>query len=99
VARGSLLNRFGKDLQSILVPVFIYVSDELSVIDGFIADDFGRALKLGLSAVITFITITFVGGLPFLCAASVLGLVYYLRKAVEISFFAHATHLQFYGSF
>ncbi|KAJ7843082.1 putative ATP-binding cassette transporter [Mycena olivaceomarginata] len=60
---AALLNRFGKDLQ---------------IIDGFIADDFGRALKLGLSAVITFITITFVGGLPFLCAASVLGLVYYL---------------------
>ncbi|KAF7377450.1 Multidrug resistance-associated ABC transporter [Mycena sanguinolenta] len=62
VARGSLLNRFGKDLQ---------------VIDGFIADDFGRALKLGLSVVIVFVTITVVGGLPFLCAASVLGFVYY----------------------
>ncbi|KAF7369227.1 Multidrug resistance-associated ABC transporter [Mycena venus] len=62
VARGNLLNRFGKDLQ---------------IIDVYIADDFGRTLKLGLSAFTTFATITVVGGLPFLGAASVLGLVYY----------------------
>ncbi|KAJ7489160.1 multidrug resistance-associated ABC transporter [Mycena latifolia] len=62
IARGSLLNRFGKDFQ---------------IIDGFIADDFGRALKLGVSVVITFSTITVVGGLPFLYAASALGLAYY----------------------
>ncbi|KAJ6482536.1 multidrug resistance-associated ABC transporter [Mycena sanguinolenta] len=62
VARGNLLNRFGKDFQ---------------IVDGFIADDFGRTLKLGLSVVIVFTTITVVGGLPFLCAASILGFVYY----------------------
>lgn len=82
VARGSLLNRFGKDFQS----SFAFSSsifnefDWLTVIDGFIADDFGRTLKLGVSVVITFATITVVGGLPFVCAASVLGLIYYLRK-------------------
>ncbi|KAJ6551152.1 hypothetical protein B0H19DRAFT_1156687 [Mycena capillaripes] len=63
VARGSLLNRFGKDFQ---------------IIDGSIADDFGRTLKLGLSVIIIFSTITVVGGLPFLAAASVLGLGYYI---------------------
>ncbi|KAJ7220715.1 multidrug resistance-associated ABC transporter, partial [Mycena pura] len=63
VARGSLLNRFGKDTQ---------------IIDGSIADDFGRALKLGISVVIAFITITLVGGFPFFCVALALGLAYYL---------------------
>ncbi|KAJ7779182.1 multidrug resistance-associated ABC transporter [Mycena metata] len=62
-ARGILLNRFGKDFQ---------------IIDGFIADDFARAAELGLSVGIIFVTITFVGGVPFLCAAVVLGLAYYL---------------------
>ncbi|KAJ7040968.1 multidrug resistance-associated ABC transporter [Mycena alexandri] len=62
-ARGILLNRFGRDFQ---------------IIDGFIADDFARAAKLGLSVIIIFVTITFVGGLPFLCAAAILGLAYYL---------------------
>ncbi|KAJ7677816.1 hypothetical protein DFH06DRAFT_1422016 [Mycena polygramma] len=62
VARGSLLNRFGKDMQ---------------IIDGYISDDFGRTLKLGLSVAITFATITVVGGLPFLFPASVLGIFYY----------------------
>ncbi|KAJ7312954.1 P-loop containing nucleoside triphosphate hydrolase protein [Mycena albidolilacea] len=60
------------------ISVLLVIGATGSVIDGFIADDFGCTLKLGLSAVITFITITFVGGLPFLCATSVLGLVYYL---------------------
>ncbi|KAJ7176830.1 P-loop containing nucleoside triphosphate hydrolase protein [Mycena filopes] len=61
-ARGNLLNRFGKDFQ---------------IIDGFIADDFARAAKLGLSVAIIFVTMIFVGGLPFLCAAVTLGLLYY----------------------
>ncbi|KAJ7097582.1 hypothetical protein C8R44DRAFT_889121 [Mycena epipterygia] len=62
IARGNLLNRFGKDFQ---------------IIDGFIADDLGRALKLGVAVVITLFMITLVGGLPFLCVAFALGLVYY----------------------
>ncbi|KAJ6598201.1 multidrug resistance-associated ABC transporter [Mycena vulgaris] len=46
------------------------------IIDGFIADDFGRALKLGVSVAITFSMITAVGGLPFLTVGSALGLDY-----------------------
>ncbi|KAJ6618213.1 hypothetical protein B0H10DRAFT_1269249 [Mycena sp. CBHHK59/15] len=66
IARGRLHNKFGKDFQ---------------IIDGYIADDLGRTLKLGVSATITFTTITVVGGLPFLAAASALGAIYcYLAK-------------------
>ncbi|KAF7324689.1 Multidrug resistance-associated ABC transporter [Mycena kentingensis (nom. inval.)] len=61
VARGNLLNRFGKDLQ---------------IIDESIADDFSRTLKLGLSSLITFVTITLVGGLRFSTVTLVLVLAF-----------------------
>jgi hypothetical protein len=51
-----------------------------AVIDSFIADDFGRTLKLGLSVVIIFSTITVVGGIPFLLAASLLAVIYSFRE-------------------
>ncbi|KAJ7054182.1 multidrug resistance-associated ABC transporter [Mycena amicta] len=60
-ARGGLLNRFGKDIQ---------------IIDGSIADDFGRTLKLGLSTAVTLITITVVGGLTFALAVFALGIAF-----------------------
>ncbi|KAF7303886.1 ATP-dependent bile acid permease [Mycena indigotica] len=61
VARGSLLNRFAKDMQ---------------IIDGFIADDFGRAMKLGLSTLITFITLAVVGGVLFAVSALILAVIF-----------------------
>ncbi|KAH9947499.1 multidrug resistance-associated ABC transporter [Amylocystis lapponica] len=62
VSRGRLLNRFGKDFEGI---------------DSSLPDHFGRSVAYALSAGTTFVTITAVGGVPFLVAAVVLGLLYY----------------------
>ncbi|EMD35635.1 hypothetical protein CERSUDRAFT_85574 [Gelatoporia subvermispora B] len=62
VSRGRLLNRFGKDIEGV---------------DSNLPDNFGRGLMHALAALITFITITIVGGLPLLLAAIILGTLYY----------------------
>ncbi|KAG5641131.1 hypothetical protein DXG03_005945 [Asterophora parasitica] len=62
VSRGRLLNRFGKDFEGI---------------DSSLSDNFGRSLMLGLSAGTTIITVSFVGGLPFVLAMIVFGIIYY----------------------
>ncbi|EMD35632.1 hypothetical protein CERSUDRAFT_85569 [Gelatoporia subvermispora B] len=62
VSRGRLLNRFGKDFEGI---------------DSSLPDNFGRSVMYALSAFTTFLTITIVGGLPFLLAAIILGTLYY----------------------
>ncbi|KAG8904640.1 hypothetical protein FRB99_001405, partial [Tulasnella sp. 403] len=60
--RGRLLNRFGKDFETI---------------DSNLADNFVRTIKYGLSAITTFITITYVGGWRFLLVAVFLGAMYF----------------------
>lgn len=62
VSRGRLLNRFGKDFEGI---------------DSSLADHFGRSVIHGISAVITFITISVVGGWPFLVVTLVVGALYF----------------------
>ncbi|KAH7925973.1 P-loop containing nucleoside triphosphate hydrolase protein [Leucogyrophana mollusca] len=62
VSRGRLLNRFGKDFEGI---------------DSRLADHFGRSLMYALSFFTIVISITFAGGIPFFCAALVLGYIYF----------------------
>ncbi|RDB27902.1 ATP-dependent bile acid permease [Hypsizygus marmoreus] len=62
VSRGRLLNRFGKDFEGI---------------DSSLSDNFGRSIIYGLSALTTIITVSVVGGLPFVFAICVLGIIYY----------------------
>jgi len=61
-SRGALLNRFGKDMEGI---------------DSSLADNYGRSVVNGLSAATTLITISVVGGFPFLLAAIIIGSLYY----------------------
>ncbi|KII87771.1 hypothetical protein PLICRDRAFT_92667 [Plicaturopsis crispa FD-325 SS-3] len=72
VSRGRLLNRFGKDFEGI---------------DSSLSDNFGRSVMYGLSAATTFVTISVVGGLPFVFAAIVLGILYYsdLRRLDSVT--------------
>ena len=46
-------------------------------IDSSLSDSLGRSFMYGLSAVTTLITISAVGGLPFIIAAVLLGTLYY----------------------
>ncbi|EDR07940.1 multidrug resistance-associated ABC transporter [Laccaria bicolor S238N-H82] len=62
VSRGRLLNRFGKDFEGI---------------DSNLSDNFGRTGMYGLSAITTLITVSVVGGLPFVAATLCFGLLYY----------------------
>jgi ABC-type multidrug transport system fused ATPase/permease subunit len=62
VSRGRLLNRFGKDFEGI---------------DSSLSDNFGRSIMYGLSAATTIITVSVVGGLPFICAVIILGIIYW----------------------
>jgi len=62
VSRGRLLNRFGKDFEGI---------------DSSLSDHFGRSIINGMSALATFITISIVGGWPFLVVTLLVGVLYY----------------------
>lgn len=62
VSRGRLLNRFGKDFEGL---------------DSSIADNLGRTIIYALSVVVTFATVTYVGGLRFFALASVMAVLYY----------------------
>jgi ABC-type multidrug transport system fused ATPase/permease subunit len=62
VSRGRLLNRFGKDLETI---------------DSNHADNFGRTVIYCLNVFVTVITIIVVGGVYFLLAVIVLGVLYW----------------------
>ncbi|EPQ52410.1 hypothetical protein GLOTRDRAFT_26339, partial [Gloeophyllum trabeum ATCC 11539] len=63
VSRGRLLNRFGKDFEG-------------TVTYG-LSDNFGRSIMYGLNVLTTLITISVVGGLPFLISAIILGFIYF----------------------
>lgn len=52
-------------------------STQIVGIDSSLSDNFGRSVMYGLSAATTLITISAVGGLPFILAALVLGSFYY----------------------
>ncbi|KAJ7589555.1 multidrug resistance-associated ABC transporter [Mycena floridula] len=62
VSRGRLLNRFGKDFEGI---------------DSSLAENVGRSVTHGLSALTTLITVSIVGGWRFLIAALFLAMLYY----------------------
>lgn len=62
VSRGRLLNRFGKDFEGI---------------DSSLSDNFGRSIIYGLSATTTLVTVSVIGGPPFVVAAVILGLIYW----------------------
>ena len=62
VSRGRLLNRFGKDFEGI---------------DSSLSDNFGRSIMYGMSALATFITISIVGGWPFVIVTLLVGVSYY----------------------
>ena len=49
-------------------------------IDSNLSDDFGRSVMYWLSGITTVLTISFVGGLPFIFATIVLGIVYWNGK-------------------
>lgn len=62
VSRGRLLNRFGKDFETI---------------DSNQADHFGRTVMYALNVIVTVVTVTAVGGPYFLVAIIALGFLYY----------------------
>ncbi|KAE8542519.1 hypothetical protein D1P53_001298 [Cryptococcus gattii VGV] len=66
-SRGRLLNRFGKDIEGL---------------DSSTADNFVRSVAYGLNVVVTFISITYVGGLPFVIAGCVILVVYYQAGSI-----------------
>jgi hypothetical protein len=83
VSRGRLLNRFGKDFEgwfrfkSILKLILLLL---IIGIDSNLSDDFGRSIMYMLSGLTTIITVSFVGGFPFIFATFVLGIVYWNGK-------------------
>ena len=46
-------------------------------IDSNLSDDFGRSIMYGLSGLTTIITVSYVGGLPFIFATFILGILYW----------------------
>lgn len=88
VLRGWLLNRFGKDFEggfiSSLFQLFLVYS--LVGIDSRLSDNFGRTIMYGLSVLTTLVMLSVVGGLPFILALSVLGVLYYNGKSIPTTF-------------
>nr|GAT52587.1 multidrug resistance-associated ABC transporter protein [Mycena chlorophos] len=62
VSRGRVLNRFGKDFEGI---------------DSSLSDHFGRSTMYLVSSVTTIVTISLVGGVPFIIASLLTGILYY----------------------
>ncbi|KAI0760574.1 multidrug resistance-associated ABC transporter [Fomes fomentarius] len=62
ISRGRLLNRFGKDFEGI---------------DSSLPDNFGRSVFNAFAVATTFITVSVVGGPPFIIAALIFGSLYY----------------------
>ena len=52
-------------------------------IDSNLSDDFGRSIMYGLSGLTTIITVSYVGGLPFVFATFVLGILYWNGTDLE----------------
>ncbi|CEL57922.1 ATP-dependent bile acid permease OS=Saccharomyces cerevisiae (strain ATCC 204508 / S288c) GN=YBT1 PE=1 SV=2 [Rhizoctonia solani AG-1 IB] len=62
ISKGRLLNRFGKDFEGV---------------DSSVADNLGRTIMYALSVLVTFATVTYVGGIRFFVLACVTGALYY----------------------
>ncbi|KAK7044499.1 multidrug resistance-associated ABC transporter protein [Favolaschia claudopus] len=67
VSRGRVLNRFGKDFEGI---------------DSSLSDNFGRSTMYFISSITTILTLSFVGGMPFIVATIVTFLFYYSAAKV-----------------
>lgn len=48
------------------------------------ADNFGRSIFYGLAAVTTIVTVSVIGGIPFVCAGVCLGYVYYNGEVMSV---------------
>ncbi|WVQ79183.1 hypothetical protein IAT38_001279 [Cryptococcus sp. DSM 104549] len=66
-SRGRLLNRFGKDVEGL---------------DSSTADNFVRSTSYALNVFITFVSIAYVGGLPFVIAGCAVFVVYYQAGSI-----------------
>ena len=53
-------------------------------IDSTMPNNFGKSIAFGLSAITSLVTVSVVGGLPFILAMAVLGVVYYNGASVEL---------------
>ncbi|KAJ7512873.1 multidrug resistance-associated ABC transporter [Mycena galericulata] len=62
VSRGRVLNRFGKDFEGI---------------DSSLSEDFGQTMEYLISSITTIISISLVGGIPFIITAVIAGILYY----------------------
>lgn len=87
VSRGRLLNRFGKDFEGMTVDhaLNVYLIRLSPGIDSSMSDNFGRSIVYGLAALTIIITISVVGGPPFVIAALVLSFLYYNGKDCRCS--------------
>ncbi|WWC65828.1 uncharacterized protein I303_108450 [Kwoniella dejecticola CBS 10117] len=66
-SRGRLLNRFGKDIEGL---------------DSSTADNFVRSVAYALNVIVTLVSITYVGGVPFIIAGSVILVIYYQAGSI-----------------
>jgi len=83
VSRGRVLNRFGKDFEgrAYFFGLFGFLLYSLFTgIDSSLADNFGRSVIYALSASTTIVTVSIVGGPPFIFAAMILGVIYWNGK-------------------
>lgn len=58
----------------------LLLPNSASGIDSNLSDNFGRSIMYGLSATTTLVTVSYVGGIPFILAAIVLGAIYWNGK-------------------
>ncbi|WRT69694.1 uncharacterized protein IL334_006684 [Kwoniella shivajii] len=66
-SRGRLLNRFGKDIEGL---------------DSSTADNLVRSMAYGLNVMVTFVSITYVGGIPFIIVGGVIVAIYYQAGSI-----------------
>ncbi|KAJ1311227.1 hypothetical protein OPQ81_009727 [Rhizoctonia solani] len=62
ISKGRLLNRFGKDFEGV---------------DSSVADNLGAHIMYALSVLVTFVTVTYVGGIRFFVLACIMGVLYF----------------------
>ena len=83
ISRGRLLNRFGNDFGSSLIHFRFQIDSNVDrllpilAIDGSLSVSLNQSIASVLSSIITIITISYVGGLPFMFAVLLLGIVYW----------------------
>ena len=82
-SRGRLLNRFGKDFEGNYYSTYPNPSLRLlsmyqTGIDSSLPDDFGETVIHAIALIVTFATMTYIGGLPFVAVA--LGFIFIMYK-------------------